>query len=964
MPGWDEFKVVPKTSKPVESYGSVLDQFDLDALDRLRGPKATENRAVNAATNFIQTGMNNFENLGPIKEQINQLDPDVAQRERGKLSGIGHDMAQGAGAINKVKNNVPEAAPLIEQEQEKHPVLKQIVAPVAKGLEYLDNVTSRPVRALTYPGGSNFDWEAAKDSKDWNKAIRSTEVGKGIGTGLDGVMAPLSTIVGLPLSGVGALADIKSGKDASTVGANALETQKNMIHAGGDFAMDAAADWTNLFSLGLGGSAKAVLGPITRAALKAGKSANEAARIAKDVETIAKFNFPVAEKAKYVTDLLKAEGLPQVFGETAQHLGKGQLKVGLDIPGQLVEQVGKAIKSSGLENFGQILREGIDVLPNLTGKEFVGANALDKVLPKVKALTLPPLSPPAQQAFSFMPAPTPPIPQKPLLWSQRGQQKEILKEGILKQKGAINASTADVMNNVVAGAKAAGAPLPINEKFVKDIREAGKAGVVTDEIAKSKQSLIDLAQQNGLPVDNRALQLIEDFHKSHDYASASHWLEQSNLPNAALAAKGLEWLTSKLRRNMLTLSPANNAINIANDIIQASTAGMNNAPLRLSQAAHVLDDVQKPLEIGGKVYQPGELKKLAQEFNIGYKNVNKDVINNKLGSLSKGNNLRIAGDLMSGGILERLPDKVAQKIPMTMQHQHRWEDLSKTALFLERLDRGDAPFHAAKMVFDTLIDYNDAGKMLQIAKWFLPFITWTAKMPVVAGKALVRNPAAFQRPFKAAHALGGEEQSPPSLFRQEQGTSIPLTPRGEQVMGELSGLEGKNLGQTRVRARIPMDEGLSPWLSLTEGNIKPFLAQAGFGSRTVIGGGLNINPVTGKPDDQSLGDMTANAVPSLLFSRPMQEALNYGIYKAHGGKEAGANPAPLSEFGKPSANPEAKQLERILGLLGVGSFKTLPTDQLYNQLDAGELQKLLTRVKNLTNRNNIVETVKEQKGNK
>ena len=96
----------------------------------------------------------------------------------------------------------------------------------------------------------------------------------------------------------------------------------------------------------------------------------------------------------------------------------------------------------------------------------------------------------------------------------------------------------------------------------------------------------------------------------------------------------------------------------------------------------------------------------------------------------------------------------------------------------------------------------------------------------------------------------------------------------------------------------------------------------------------------------------------------MQEALNYGIYKAHGGKEAGANPAPLSEFGKPSANPEAKQLERILGLLGVGSFKTLPTDQLYNQLDAGELQKLLTRVKNLTNRNNIVDTVKEQKGNK
>ena len=49
----------------------------------------------------------------------------------------------------------------------------------------------------------------------------------------------------------------------------------------------------------------------------------------------------------------------------------GQLKVGLDIPGQLVEQVGKAVKSPGLEGFGQTLREGIDVLPNLTGKEFV-----------------------------------------------------------------------------------------------------------------------------------------------------------------------------------------------------------------------------------------------------------------------------------------------------------------------------------------------------------------------------------------------------------------------------------------------------------------------------------------------------------------------------------------------------------------------------------------------------------------
>lgn len=961
MPGWDEFNIVPKAKEPPKQYGSAIDQFDLDLLDRLRGPQVVENRAVNAAKNFIQTGMNNFDNLGPIKEQISELDPDIAQRERGKLSGIGRDMVQGAGAINKVKNNVPDAAPLISQEQEKHPVLKQVVAPIAKGLEYLDNVTSRPVRAATYPGGGYFDWEAAKDSKDWNKAVRADPIGAPIAKGFDAAMAPVAGVVGAPLVGVGALADAYSGKDLPTISKNAFESSKGMAESAGDFGMSAMADWTNLFSLGLGGAAKSVVAPVTRAALKAGKTAQEAARIAQDVEAIAKFNFPVAEKAKYVTDLLKAEGLPQVFGETAQHLGKGQLRVGLDIPGQIVEQVGKAVKSPGLESFGAKVREGIDVIPTLTGKEFAGADALDKVMPKVKALTLPPLSPPAQQAFSFMPAPTPPIPQKPLLWSQRGQQKEIIQEGLLKQKGAINASTVDVMNDVVAGAKASGQSLKIDNKFLSDLREAGRTGVQTDEIAKSKQSLIDLAQQNGLPLDHRALSIIEDFHQSHNFASASAWLKSVNLPTASKLATGLEWLTARLRRRMLTLSPANNTINVANDLVQASTAGMNNIPLRLSQGAAALD-ATKPLEIGGKVYQPGELRTLANEFNIGLENVNKDVLNKKLGSLSKGSNVRILDDAVSGGLLDRLPDKVAQKIPMTMQFQHRWEDLSKMALFIERLDRGDAPLQAAKMVFNTLMDYNDLNKVQQIAKWFLPFVTWTSKMPTVAGRALVRNPAAFQRPFKAAQAFGGEEKYDPSTFRQEQGTSIPLSPRGEQVMGELSGLEGKNLGQTRVRARIPMDEGLSPWASLiSEGNIKPFLSQAGMGSRTVIGGGLDIDTVTGKPIDKSTGDLVAEALPSLLFSRPMQAALNYGIYKAHGGKEAGANPAPLSPYGKPTANPEAKQLEQVLGLLGAGIFKSLPTDQLYNQLDAGELQKLLTRVKNLTSRNDVVKTVKKGK---
>ena len=143
-------------------------------------------------------------------------------------------------------------------------------------------------------------------------------------------------------------------------------------------------------------------------------------------------------------------------------------------------------------------------------------------------------------------------------------------------------------------------------------------------------------------------------------------------------------------------------------------------------------------------------------------------------------------------------------------------------------------------------------KCYRLLNGFFRLLPGPRKCLVVAGKALVRNPAAFQRPFKAAHALGGEEQSPPSLFRQKSKASIPLTPRGEQVMGELSGLEGKNLGQTRVRARIPMDEGLSPWLSLTEGNIKPFFSTGWLRITHSYWRRLNINPVTGKPDDQSL----------------------------------------------------------------------------------------------------------------
>lgn len=204
------------------------------------------------------------------------------------------------------------------------------------------DVPAHAVRAVTMPGGPS--WSGSADRKDWEDALKKSD-----GTAAKVFRGATNAVASIPAAAATGL----------TVGANRLlggprgtkeaaqESFDDYKEKFGDFLRETVTDPLTFVSSGLGGEA----GNASRVAKRLTKDAD----VAREVGNVVRAGRTPETFGKVVetmgVPLKKAE---QAFGKGGSFLGKGQLRVGL--PGTDV---------------------GVDVLPTLTGKEYLGGKALE-----------------------------------------------------------------------------------------------------------------------------------------------------------------------------------------------------------------------------------------------------------------------------------------------------------------------------------------------------------------------------------------------------------------------------------------------------------------------------------------------------------------------------------------------------------------------------------------------------------
>lgn len=171
----------------------------------------------------------------------------------------------------------------------------------------------------------------------------------------------------------------------------------------------------------------------------------------------------------------------------------------------------------------------------------------------------------------------------------------------------------------------------------------------------------------------------------------------------------------------------------------------------------------------------------------------------------------------------------------------RWDETSKTALFLDRLSKGDNPMQARVRVFETLFDYADHDQMTRWFRRFFPFGTYTSKAVRAIPKQLARQPHAATMSGRVTQALMGEppggthEDQAPSFQSEMSGTQA-LGPAHRQAVSSMAeAMTGKPIDPgfgVSMRVRDPLLETPAMLLELlAAGNVDPLI--------------LGVNPLIG-----------------------------------------------------------------------------------------------------------------------
>lgn len=426
-----------------------------------------------------------------------------------------------------------------------------------------------------------------------------------------------------------------------------------------------------------------------------------------------------------------------------------------------------------------------------------------------------------------------------------------------------------------------------------------------------------------------------------DFQTLSKWLGAQGMHNPVLsgAAKLYETAVGAIKTNVLSRSPAHHVVNVFNDTLQMFMGGVNN-PARIHEAIDLLHG-KGTIQVGNSLLDSATFKELMQREGLLGGGLQRMGFIGEEGRKAAAMNLakeagvpvyKSKGSLLKGLATGGIADIGPAKLPINAKFGEGWTDIARAAMFIDRLKKGDAVNQAARTTLHYLLDYKDVSKPVQVARWFVPFINWYMKAPAMVARAALEHPARLLAPERLARSLGGEQRVEQPEFRAKAGTNIPLSARGEDIMSSFRGAPAE--GQTYLRTRLPATEAMSAIAELLQGNTTPLSEQAGPLPQALLAS-LGKDPITGGEIPRGLASGLkyglSTAVPSALFSRPMQSlVVNPALSAAIG---EGAPARPLSPFRNPSYDPTLDRARDIGSMLGVGTFTAKPEDRAREELN-------------------------------
>jgi len=141
-----------------------------------------------------------------------------------------------------------------------------------------------------------------------------------------------------------------------------------------------------------------------------------------------------------------------------------------------------------------------------------------------------------------------------------------------------------------------------------------------------------------------------------------------------------------------------------------------------------------------------------------------------------------------------------------------WERGSKTAMFVDRLLRGDSPSGAIARVFEALPDYTQQDKLLRTLRNFFPFATYQYKATKMVPRSIMRSPSTPANVWRYAEASGAKPedvQDEAPYYLKERGRVVPLS--GAQRSGVRRFVKGVgDLRMASLRALQKVFPSLDP----------------------------------------------------------------------------------------------------------------------------------------------------------
>lgn len=812
---------------------------------------------------------------------------------------------------------------------------------LTQGLGVLD-AAHRQLRNLTTPGRDptlldSLTGESDKDvtTKQWNEAIRS-RIGKlerpgdvvsnVLGVGGYALGAPLGLLGGTIATMAGEAANMAEGKPPSWEAAK--EAYKGAFTDAGDIAREVVTDPLNLISLG-GESATSKTG---QQALKLGRQLG----IEDDVMKAALGKIAVATKGS-------TAGPKALFDETVRGIhGALASKVG-------DEAASRAMQQAFGQNFEFLGRQGL--------KLGIGKASVEIPVQKgVKQI--------AESAAPYLPSSVREAGVEGASNLFR-HDKDFIKAEIKRAKVVQQNATREGIANIGPRASKM-SPAAIDAASV-NIRQAARSQA-QESLKKS------VAAQWGDKLPEFAHKIMDGaFDES--FNTVADGMRKMNAPAGVIKAAQLYGdFANTMKRNVLVKRLVGyHALNGWNDSLQMFGAGMNNPAEWILKARGLLKAARKGEPKAVQFLQNAQRDGIAMHAldRVDLAGNSQDFAHTvqELKQLAKGGN--------KNGVLQKI-DGIGDNIASS------WDDHSKLAMYMWGVDKGEPSWRAAKGAYDALIDYGDRSKGNQIARWFLPFVTYMYKFGLEgrAAEQIAARPGRIAGVARAVNDLSGDTYNQTRSYIDDQGMNKALPGPLQRLYGAgRQAVGGSPLAPGEVTAfqpKLPWPDVYQPemqaarWLATTgkSGSLQPAVNQLGQGSKAlaetltghdlITGDEVNVKPFglvpsqlapswvpqaaqIGEKERGLLPNYFANYIPGM--SPGVENALNFVINKA------GGPGAPVTTLGYKrdysyDTNPNNIAWRSFIrNLTGVSVQDTMPEGASWNAAHSGTVQRALNQAK-------------------